>query len=209
MNLFTHLELSLRLKRVIERNLDIRLRTIPFILGNIKPDFVAPYTNMPHYKKDSEKKDSEQFVREEILAILDSKIYESEKCPPQFSERLGVITHYLSDFFCHAHSESFPDKFLKHYLYEMQLSLYCLSHTKGITLRGEERPIAIQPNPYSIYNYIEELHAEYHLVSPNVHHVADMTFALKACASMCLSVLSICLANEESFFAVQEEEALA
>ena len=204
MNLFTHLELSLRLKRVIERNLDIRLRTIPFMLGNIKPDFVAPYTNMPHYKKDSA-----QFVRKEILAILDSKIYESEKCPSQFSERLGVIAHYLSDFFCHAHSESFPDTLLKHYLYEMKLSLYCLSHIKGITLCGEEGPIAIQPTPYSIYNYIEELHAEYHLASPKVHPVADMTFALKACASMCLSVLSICLANEESFFAVQEEEALA
>lgn len=50
------------------------------------------------------KLDSAGFIKEEINNLLNLKL---NKCTRFFSERLGIITHYLSDFFCHAHSEYF------------------------------------------------------------------------------------------------------
>lgn len=194
MNLFNHLGISMKLKHVIEKNLHIRLNTISFLLGNIKPDISSQYINIPHFKKDAE-----GFIREEIQSILESKIYEYKSCPARFSERLGIITHYLSDFFCHAHSEYFTKGMKEHYIYEMQLFIHSIIHTKDITRSGYDMNIVTTHNASSICSYIDELHLKYLGVCKEAHPFMDITFTLQACSSLCISIITACMVGEENF----------
>lgn len=199
MNVFTHLGISLKLKHIIEMNLPIKLRTFRFLLGNIKPDLSSRYVNIPHFKKASE-----VFIRKEIQDLMETKLLEYKKCTGNFSERLGIITHYLSDYFCYAHTEYFTGEMLEHYSYEMKLSLYFILHSKTIT-RLSCKNIAVSQNISAIWSRIDQLHLEYLHACKRACHGIDMEFTLNACMSLCFSVIMACLADERSFFAVREE----
>lgn len=200
MNLFTHLGISMKLKHIIETNYHIKLRTISFLLGSIKPDITSPYIHIPHYKKDSQ-----DFIREEIRSVLETKIYESKKCTSHFSGRLGIITHYLSDFFCYAHSEYFTGDMLEHNIYEMKLSLYCIFNSKKITQSGFANNVIINQNISFICGHIDELHIKYLYACNKACPSIDMAFTLKACTSLCFSIITACVAGEERFSNTVEE----
>lgn len=193
MNLFNHLGIAIKLKHNIEMNFHIRLKTINFLLGSIKPDISSRYINIPHYKKDSE-----GFIQEEIRSILEEKIYEFTKCTSNFSERLGVITHYLSDFFCYAHSDYFTGGMPKHYIYEMQLFIYDIINSKTIIHSCSDNNIVINHNASSIWSYIDELHKNYLCEYKEDHNCIDMSFTLKACTSLCFSIITECIVSQEN-----------
>lgn len=190
MNTFTHMGISLRLKRAIEKKLPVTLDTTGFIIGNIKPDISSHLINIPHYKKDST-----EFIREEIRKLLNLKL---NKCTRLFSERLGIITHYLSDFFCHVHSENFDGGIWEHYIYEIQLSAYCNINSNAITNFNYDKNIIMHQEFLSICNYIDELHQEYSKIGTKPSFELDMRFALKVCTSLCCSVISACIADDNN-----------
>ena len=83
-----------------------------FIYGNIKPDLVYRLSSKSHCIDDSL-----DFVLEEVNQLILSK-----DCKEEFSVKLGVINHFLSDFFCSPHY--FKDDFnglIKHLNYELHL----------------------------------------------------------------------------------------
>jgi hypothetical protein len=170
-------------------------------MGNIRPDISLRYNNIPHFKKDAE-----GFIREEIQNILSGKIYEYEKCSSSLSERLGIITHYLSDFFCFAHSKYFTGGIIEHYLYEMQLSHYCISNSKEINQSGYDNNIVINQNSSSIVSHIDELHKKYLNSSCNKACPRDdMDFALNACISVCSSIIALCMTRKDSYISSEQE----
>ncbi len=190
MNTFTHLGISHRLMHAVEKELKVNLDTAGFILGNIKPDISSRLIQIPHYKKDSI-----GFIRKEIGYLLGLKL---NKCTRLFSERLGIITHYLSDFFCHAHSENFKGGLLEHYLYEIQLSGYCNINYNAITGFNYGKNAVVNRESFSICAYIDELHEEYCRESNVPSFELDMYYTLKACTSICFSIIYICIACENS-----------
>ncbi|HEY5584536.1 MAG TPA: zinc dependent phospholipase C family protein [Ruminiclostridium sp.] len=194
MDVFTHLCISSKLKRIIEKEFHVRINTASFLLGSIKPDLSSKYLNIPHYKKDSE-----DFIQEEIRGILDSKIYECNKCTSNFSERLGIITHYLSDFFCYAHSEYFTGNMLKHYVYEMRLFINYIKNSKEIIDSCYDKNIVTNHNVSSICSYIDDLHREYSFEVKEASPSTDMTFTFNACISLCFSIITECMVSEENF----------
>lgn len=111
MNLILHLELSLIIRKAVEKELDIKIDTLNFIYGNIKPDIIP--TSISHYKHAAM-----EFVQDEIEKLASLSFNKSKRWLKQFSERMGIITHYLSDFFCYAHSEYYQNEVKLHFLYE-------------------------------------------------------------------------------------------
>lgn len=200
MNIFTHLSIAIKLKHIIEANFHVKLNTISFMTGNIKPDLSSRYINIPHLKKESE-----GFVREEIQNLLKTKIYEYENCSRDFSEKLGIITHYLSDFFCYAHSEYFTGSMFEHYIYEMHLTIFNLKNLKLQTHFRHEKNSLIKNNVSSLCGHLDELHKRYLCECREEYLSADIPFALKACTSICFSVISACMARRESFSEAAEE----
>lgn len=191
MNVFTHLGISLRLKGAIERTLQVKLSTIGFIWGNIKPDLTSKHKKIPHFKKDAD-----LFFRSEVKRILESRIYEQEKCPQLFSRQLGVITHYLSDFFCHAHSVRFQGGLIKHALYEIWLSLY-FAKNSGRCIHEREHIDRIYQSASSICNRIDKMQRRYLNANYKVQPSVDLSFLYQACLMLCSSVIATCMVGAE------------
>lgn len=86
-----------------------------FLYGNVKPDLTAKVFLRPHILT---------LYLDDILQIIDSLMNE-QLSNEDFSENLGEVCHYLSDFFClyHAREEKF-NHFVSHALYESRLHNY-------------------------------------------------------------------------------------
>ncbi len=184
MNVFTHLGISRGIMAVIERNLGVKLDGVGFMFGNIKPDIDPKLSSVPHIKNTAM-----DFVSCEIKSLLSMEDKIKNKCTREFSERLGLVTHYLSDFFCYAHSEYFKGNILKHYLYENKLSGYCRKSKATAVENILGRITCIDADLASIQAYIENMHTDYLNAGNRGSCRRDMKYAMEMAASFCLSVI--------------------
>ncbi len=110
----THMLIGQKVYENVQSLLNIRLNKKSFIYGNIKPDIVHSLSSRSHLMKDSL-----DFVIDEINRLM-SPVGMRTK---QFSTDLGVINHFLSDFFCspHYYYDEGYNKFFTHINYEYAL----------------------------------------------------------------------------------------
>lgn len=92
-----------------------------FIWGNIKPDYVSKYKLKKHFYDESVEMIIEKINFLSTLSVED--IYGSYG-RKKFSAELGVVCHFLCDFFCLAHSERWRLKsdLKRHVCYEQRLA---------------------------------------------------------------------------------------
>lgn len=182
MNDFTHLGIAKAVKQAVEQELPVKLNTMGFLYGNVKPDLSPMLYEIPHYKKNSF-----DFVKQEIKRLMGLRLESSSICSKQFSESLGILTHYLSDYFCYAHSEPYKGSLFSHYIYEMDLSVYCKRHAKKIRMHNYPGGRSVYTDYQALCNYIEKLHCEYMSKKPSFE--SDIAYALRACTTLSLSIL--------------------
>lgn len=98
----THIIISKSLLDNIDDNKQFFLNNKSFIYGNIKPDIFSKYKLKKHYLDESY-----DMVRNKIeyLSTLDLDTLEKYYTKNEFSQEIGVICHFIADFFCVAHSE--------------------------------------------------------------------------------------------------------
>ncbi len=190
MTVFTHLGIAKAVHRAAERELSVKLDTAGFLYGNIKPDICPGLIRIPHFKDCSF-----SFICKKIQALMeqietDSSVIGTRK----FSEDLGIISHYLSDYFCYAHSKHFNGGLLSHYLYEFDLFAYCRINPGKIHKCIYSDCVYISNDFNSLCSYIESLSEEYMGKAPC--YELDMSYAVKASASICLSILAPCAFKE-------------
>jgi len=174
----------MRLKNAIEKTHHVKLSGLSFIWGNIKPDLTARHKKVPHFKKDAD-----LYFKSEVKRLLHEEINEGEKCSPSFSKQLGVITHYLSDFFCHAHSADFKGGTLKHSLYELWLSLYFIKNSSQY-VRGQS--YCIHNGAGAICKQIDKMQHRWLKTKFVLQPKADLTYLYQACLMLCSSVIFSC-----------------
>ncbi len=110
MNPFTHVALSREIHQYINQNYDLNIPLKTFIWGNIKPDFKKE--KKLHYI-DTSLKETIKMYNE-----LNGKKFKDVK---KYTVKLGEFFHYVSDFFCYAHSiKFFKENLGEHFLYEMK-----------------------------------------------------------------------------------------
>ena len=78
-----------------------------FLFGNLFPDLIHSYLWRRH-----EYKDSREYIRKKLEKI--------KKRPWAFSFHLGIISHYICDYFCYPHSTCYKSGFIQHILYEIR-----------------------------------------------------------------------------------------
>ncbi|MCL1815211.1 MAG: zinc dependent phospholipase C family protein [Treponema sp.] len=78
-----------------------------FLLGNLFPDLIQSYIWRRH-----EYPHSREYVRKKLISL--------EKKPLFFSFHLGVLTHYICDYFCYPHSSGYNKGLIQHILYEIR-----------------------------------------------------------------------------------------
>ena len=120
MILNTHLTISNALIENLDSSKSFFISEKNFIYGNIKPDMTSKYVLHKHYLKESFDK-----IKKKIKSLCKLSLDFIEKyfSISKFSQELGVICHFLCDFFCVPHSQrwEFSHSFKKHVIYEKDL----------------------------------------------------------------------------------------
>lgn len=116
MNFLTHIMISEILYRRLARKISLDRKA--FIYGNIKPDLSPQCLRKPH-------------ILDNYLFIVhhEASCLKKEKPPEkEFSVDLGVICHYICDFFCYCHlNHALYHRFIFHFIYEIRLHLVMCS----------------------------------------------------------------------------------
>lgn len=141
----THIKLANYIYRILKKKYGIHLNKKNLIYGSVKPDFVK--NKVPHYIDKSI-----DFIDQEIERL----IYDSNDIGvKEFSRRLGMIMHYISDYFCRAHNtEYYRQNLIPHLKYEKRLAKI-MKDIKFVKTINYEKYLG------SIKNYIIELNKEY------------------------------------------------
>ncbi len=109
MNSFTHRLLAKMVHQRLEEKLGIKLSRRHLVWGSVKPDFVK--TQISHFKDEK----IDQFYKQWEKVCNIDPINNLE----YFSEELGVVLHFLCDYFCTAHNcENLKIEILPHLRYE-------------------------------------------------------------------------------------------
>lgn len=159
-----------------------------FIWGNIKPDCVSKYKLKKHYMDESLDMVVNKIQFLSSLSIEDIyKNYSENK----FSQELGVVCHFLCDFFCIPHNKRWEFKsanaMKEHVMYEKDLSKVA----KEFKVRKEiEKSI----NSQEIRSYILYLQSEYEKV---MEYDNDLDFAYYVCQSVINMILDEVMINEK------------
>jgi hypothetical protein len=115
----THLLISQILYKYLSKQMNLKLNRLVFAYGNIKPDFINKDIKRSHTLEESLysiNKYSEELMSKNISI-------------KEFSRSLGVICHFICDYFCLYHREGNEKKGVyEHLFYEVIL------HTKLLTL---------------------------------------------------------------------------
>lgn len=158
-----------------------------FIWGNIKPDCASKYKLKKHYMNESLDMVVSKIQFLSSLSIEDIYRNYSEN---KFSQELGVVCHFLCDFFCIPHNKRWEFKsanaMKEHVMYEKDLSKVA----KEFKIRKDiERSI----NSEDIRAYILYLQNEYEKV---MEYDNDLDFAYYVCQSVINMILDEVMINE-------------
>ena len=78
-----------------------------FLLGNLFPDLIQSYLWRRH-----EHQHSREYVKKKLDML--------KKKPKLFSFHLGVLAHYICDYFCYPHSSAYSKGLIHHISYEIR-----------------------------------------------------------------------------------------
>lgn len=159
-----------------------------FIWGNIKPDCVSKYKLKKHYLDES----LDMVVNKiQFLSSLSLDDIYKNYSENKFSQELGVVCHFLCDFFCVPHNKRWEFKsanaMKEHVMYEKDLSRVA----KEFKIRKDiERSI----NSQEIRSYIIDLQKEY---EKEMEYNNDLDFAYYVCQSVINMILDEVIINEK------------
>lgn len=183
----THLMIASNVFYGIKENSRIKLDYLNFLYGNIKPDIDINLIPILHYKKASF-----NFVMDIVDSIEFETLptyYEQLKT---FSMNLGIVNHYLADFFCYAHNNNEMDKFAPHFLYESSLAVKYYSLDLKKICSSSIAFAANIPN-FDIRCYIEKKYKDYVNTEPSLNK--DIIYSVEVCTVVSYLIVKKCLNN--------------
>lgn len=117
MNLFVHLKIAACIADLLEHAHHIKINRWGFYWGNILPDLQHNRIPVDHFYSASWP--TIQFLADQIH--LQPRSIPAAGLTPFRSMNIGMICHYISDYFCHAHTDNFGPGMIRHLIYEAQM----------------------------------------------------------------------------------------
>lgn len=192
MILNTHLTISNALIENLDSSKSFFISEKNFIYGNIKPDMTSKYVLHKHYLKES----FDMIIGKiKTLCKLSLDFIEKYFSISKFSQELGVICHFLCDFFCVPHSQrwEFSHSFKKHVIYERDLQSIAKCTNFG-TL--EKDPI----HHVGVEEFFNKLYKEY---TKKENFENDLFFSTYMCNSVVDYILDCILENTVKSYTLQ------
>lgn len=167
MNLLSHLRIARHVLAPYRREQGLARRAA-FFFGNVRPDIFGGFIVLPHTPAARAR-----LVNLRIARCI-KELEEGMSGDLLTNYRLGIICHFIADFFCFAHNDWADLSTPQHFRYERMLNHYL----KRRDLEGSTLPYA-----YSAQEIIEALwltHKEYSALSPE--HTHDLDYTARMCA---------------------------
>ena len=182
MNIRSHIMMGNLLYDCLLKTSNVPLKRSLFVFGNIRPDIY------PGIWADGHTKDNFLgFVKSEFEQISKINLARSEEDALSYSLRLGVLCHYMTDFFCYPHNADFGKGIVAHYIYEKKLCHYL--HKRSDMLRKTN----VFKTEYGFINaqemaeQIEHMHKDY--MENRTYWGYDISYAVEICLNVCASLL--------------------
>ena len=184
----THKALATLFMENVETNKKFLISPGNFIWGNLKPDSVSKYKFKKHYFDES----FDMIVKKiEFLSSLSLDDIFIRYSIGKFNQELGVICHFLCDYFCVPHHQRWefksPGAVKDHVLYENDLNKFA----KLCTIRKD---VNTSLSYEDIGKYILKLQEEY---DGNVAYEKDLLFASHICSSIINLVFDEVILNQK------------
>lgn len=180
----THILIGKSIVENIDQNKSFFISDKNFIYGNIKPDVSSKYVLQKHYLEESLEM---IFSKVEYLCTLDLDSISKYFSISKFSQELGVICHFLCDFFCVPHSRRWEmsHSMNKHIAYEKELSIVAresnLKKFKGDNIEAN-----------SFREFFNSIYVEY---QSKTEYKNDLLFSNYVCNSVVDYILNAILSN--------------
>ena len=180
----THTLIGKSIVENINENKSFFISDKNFIYGNIKPDISSKYVLQKHYLEESLEM---IFTKVEYLCTLNLDCISKYFSISKFSQELGVICHFLCDFFCVPHSRRWEmtHSMNKHITYEKELSIVA-KETDLRKFKGDN----IEAN--SFREFFNSIYLEY---QSKTEYKNDLLFSNYVCNSVVDYILDAVLSN--------------
>lgn len=152
----------------------IRLNKKRLVYGSIKPDIYSGIPKLKHFKPQSF-----AVICQDISNLSANYTEDNPLAIAKLSQTLGVITHYVSDYFCVPHNDraTYHKHIISHVQYENKLHrMYKESDlpTKACATRQWLDFTRVE----KVMNYLDELHGAYSFRSESL--LNDLNSSLQA-----------------------------
>jgi hypothetical protein len=185
----SHLLISKIVYYYVLEQMNFKLDKHAFMYGNIKPDIKSEEIRYKHKFNDS-------------IYYINAYCHKAMKEPmskKDFSTALGVICHFVADYFCIYHSEKYCHKSIfKHLLYEIGL------HLKLITLLliGKLKPLIRNFNNKKIIIILLEMRSKYNKEEDSFEK--DIIYSVSTAALVAKAII----ASSEVYLNEKDEKGL-
>lgn len=174
------------LAKGVIHGLDIQSRMnhrLTFYIGSIWPDCIPSFLTRRH-------------CMEETFDIFEKKIskfiakFNSKKDMGYLSTlRMGIVLHYIADYFTFPHNSHYSGSLKDHCAYEEQLKHRMYEYVDDIKMLDREYNVSVMTDTNQIAEYIIDKHTQYMKIAGNVD--SDCGYAFMACMSVMASLLKI------------------
>lgn len=184
----THKSLAVSFIKNVELDKRFLINDKHFVWGNLKPDSVSKYKFNKHYFEESINMIVNKILFLSSMTLDDIFIRYSVG---KFNQELGVVCHFLCDYFCVPHHQRWefksPGAVKDHVLYENDLNKYA----KSYNLKKDINPSL---NGDDIRKYINNLQKEY---SGIVSYEKDLQYASHICNTIINLILDEIVLNQK------------
>lgn len=187
----THLLIADIVNRMIGDKLQGTLNRGALRFGSIKPDMTPRLLKIKHLKHRSLNEVSK------MIEDIKSKNLPSEgKKLKKYSIELGIIMHYMTDFFCYAHIHPKYVNKLEHIKYEWLVAFeYARVNVDEVLVKAMKNFKHLRLiEEFSIADYIDKRHNEYLSKSNSVKN--DVSFSLEMCMTIALFIVGESMAAQ-------------
>ncbi|MDF2804312.1 MAG: hypothetical protein K0S61_4217 [Anaerocolumna sp.] len=154
-----------------------------FFVGSILPDCVPSFITRRHSIDETF-----DILRNEIVKITDD--YEIEKgITRYYTKHLGVVTHYIADYFTFPHNRTFEGSMKEHCVYENELKFALREYVHSEEAIMERAKNSILKTVDEILDFIKEMHEEYLKVANKVK--VDCKYIVEMCHRVVDAILQI------------------
>lgn len=151
-----------------------------FVYGNMRPDLNLKCRMTMHNKKED---------WNNVLEIIDELVYAKEKVKYDISIKLGMLSHYICDFFTFPHNEGFGKNIIHHELYEQAQRILWWSKLTTIWEECDNEISFEIKSIKELITYIEDMHIIY-MRNPG-DKKRDLFFSNILIRVICPSILKI------------------